>query len=456
MISPHQNGETAMRVLQFAFIIILATPARGKDPATVGEAVEAAARRSQITLPGSKPFHLKATIAELDSPDSDYKAEIEMFWVAPDRWRRTVKTPEFSQTMIVNGEKVSEQNQGDYFPWWLNDFLVAMFQLAPQEIRDLNITLTEVGAMRELARQLPPGMSGDLVKAPKLCTRIQQRVGIAPVQNTVFTSVCFQHPQELLLSIQSPQFAAEFSDFRNFGGKSVARKISMTPEPGTRIEARITELTDLKEPDSTLFDVSGAPNPQDRIISVRAGEDLVRQVLRGSPEIQWLPVRDGKTSGTLSLGVSIDRQGHVRETWPLNSDNPYPQDQARKEVAKWTFKPLVLNGVPQQVETVLTFAFETRLDGSIPILSDAEARGLAKTTAEPEFKGAHKPAAGTTFRVRVSVDEQGHVLGLQNIDNLDMDLFLHANLALHKWRFNPYLHDGNPERFNADIIFKVR
>ncbi len=445
-----------MRILQLAFIMILTTPALGKDPSTVGEAVELAARRSQLTLPGSKPFHLKATIAELDSPDSDYKAEVEMYWVAPDRWRRTIKSPEFSQTMIVNGENMSEQNQGDYFPWWLNDFVVAMFQLAPQEIRDLNVTLTELGAMRELARQLPRGMSPDLVKAPKLCTRTQQKVGIVPVQNTVFTSVCFQHPQELLLSITSPEFTAEFSDFHGFRGKDVARKISMTLEPGTKIEARITELTELKEPVAAMFDVSSSPSPQDRIVRIRAGEDLVRRALLGSPEIQWRPVPDGKTSGTLSLGVSIDRQGHVRETWPLNSDNPFPQDQARKEVAKWAFKPFVLNGVPQQVEAVLTFAFETKLDGSIPILSDAEARKLAKTTAEPQFMAGHKPASGTTFKVRVAVDEHGRVMGLQNIDNLDSNLFGHANLALHKWRFSPFLHDGKPERFDADIVFRVR
>lgn len=447
-----------MRLLQYSILLLLLTSfalAKDDNPKTVEEAVELAAKLSQVTLPGSKPFHLKATIAELHSPDSDYKAEIEMYWVAADRWRRTIKSPEFSQTMIVNGGKVSEQNQGDYFPWWLDDFVVAIFQLAPQQIRDLNITLTEVAAMRELARQLPPGMSGDLVKAPKLCTRTQQRVGIAPVQNTVFTSVCFQHPQGLLLSIQSPEFTAEFSDFHHFGGKSVARKISMMPEPGTKIEADITELAELKGPDAALFDVSGPANPQDRIVRIRAGEDLVRQALQGSPEIQWRPVPDGKTSGTLSLGVSIDRQGHVRETWPLNSDNRFPQDQARKEVAKWTFKPFILNGVPQQVETVLTFAFETKLDGSIPMLSDADARKLAKATAEPQFLAGHKPASGTTFRVRVAVDEQGHLLGLQNIDNLDSNLFGHANLALHKWRFNPYLRDGKPERFDADIVFKV-
>lgn len=160
---------------------------------------------------------------------------------------------------------------------------------------------------------------------------------------------------------------------------------------------------------------------------------------------------------TKSLGVSIDRQGHVRETWPLNSDNPYPQDQARKEVAKWTFKPFVLNGVPQQVETVLTFAFETKLDGSIPILSDAEARGLAKTTAELEFNSGHRPASGTSFTVRVvAVDEEGKVIGIENTYNVDTSLFLHANLALHKWRFRPYTRNGKPDRFDANIVFKVR
>jgi len=445
-----------MRILQFALIMILATSALGKDPrpATVAERLEVAAKRSQITLPGSKPFHLKATVAELDSPDSDYKAEVEMYWVAPDRWRRTIKSPEFSQTMIVNGDKVSEQNQGGYFPWWLDDFVVAMFQLAPPEIRELKTPLPDLQALGdELAKNLPyhPSMR---IETTKQCAGSTQHVGIAPVENKIVTSVCFQYPSGLLEHVVSPLFSAESSDFHNFGGKSVARTISLTPEPGTKIEARVTELSEWKDPDEAMFAVSVSANPQDRIVRIRAGEDLVRQALQGSPEIQWRPVPDGKTSGTLSLGVSIDREGRVRETWPLNSDNPFPQDQARKEVAKWIFKPFVLNGVPQQVETVLTFAFATRLDGSIPILSDAEARKLAKSTAEPQF--IHKPASGTTFRVRVAVDEQGHMIGLQNIDNLDSNLFLHANLALHKWRFNPYLQDGKAKRFDADIVFTVR
>jgi hypothetical protein len=32
---------------------------------------------------------------------------------------------------------------------------------------------------------------------------------------------------------------------------------------------------------------------------------------------------------------------------------------------------------------------------------------------------------------------------------------LPANVALNKWRFRPYIHDGKPDRFDTDIIFKV-
>ena len=53
----------------------------------------------------------------------------------------------------------------------------------------------------------------------------------------------------------TPGFLAEFSDFKEFHGKNVARKICQEPEPGTRIEARIIELTELKEADPAMFSI---------------------------------------------------------------------------------------------------------------------------------------------------------------------------------------------------------
>jgi hypothetical protein len=267
--------------------------------------------------------------------------------------------------------------------------------------------------------------------------------------------VCFESPPGLLKSVSSPGFLAEFSDFKEFHGKNVARKISQEPDPGTKIEARVTELTELKEPDPAMFSIQAPSAMQEHAASARVSEGVARGLLLTAPEIAWMPVRDGKTRGALSLVVSVDKEGHVRETWPLNSDNPFLEDQARKAVSKWNFKPLIMEGLPVQMESVLTFAFQTSIGAPISVLSDAEARKLAIETAEPDFVLTKKPPAGTEFTVRVAVDEEGKVIGLKNINNLDMGLLGPANAALHKWRFRPYIHDGKPDRFDTDIIFKV-
>ncbi|HLK08178.1 MAG TPA: energy transducer TonB [Candidatus Angelobacter sp.] len=449
-----------MRHLQCAFMICsLAVSSIAKDnpnPKSVSEAMERAAQLSQLTAPGSTPFHLKATIAELDSPDSDYKAEVEMYWVARDQWRRTLKSPDFSQTIIVNGGKIAEQNQGDYFPLWLNEFVIAMFDLAPAQIKQSKALMPDMTAVqKKAAKNLPPALRGLRLDTGTQCVRNQEPAGIPPIQNNIFTTVCFRNPPGLLESVSSPGFQAEFRDFKEFHGKNVARRISQEPEPGTKIEARVTELTDVKESDPAMFSVQAPSAMHERAVMMRVSEGVARGLLLTAPEIAWLPVRDGKTNGTFSLVVSVDKEGHVRETWPLNSDNPFPQDQARKAVSEWRFKPLMMEGVPVQMESVLTFAFQTRIGDPIPVLSDADGRKLAIETAEPSFVLAKKPATGTQFTVRVAVNEEGQVIGLKNINNLDMALLGPANVALHKWRFRPYIHDGKPDRFDTDITFKV-
>jgi hypothetical protein len=73
---------------------------------SVADLPKKAVERSQITAAGSRPFVLKAKVVEITNlANSSYHAEIEEYWVAPDKWRRTVKTSNFSQTLIVNGEK---------------------------------------------------------------------------------------------------------------------------------------------------------------------------------------------------------------------------------------------------------------------------------------------------------------------------------------------------------------
>jgi TonB family protein len=171
------------------------------------------------------------------------------------------------------------------------------------------------------------------------------------------------------------------------------------------------------------------------------------------PDILWPSVRSGKTSGVLSMYISVDRSGHVREAWPLNSDNAGLEDSAREQVMKWQFKPAKMNDIPTQIEAVLTFAFNTKIGDPIPILSNEEARKLATIVVEPEFPpGSPK---GTEVKVQVGVTLDGTVNGVGNPYNVPTPLLMAAYGALRQWHFRPYLQNGKPDIFGADIVFRV-
>lgn len=86
-----------------------------------------AIEQSQITLPGSRPFHLRARVFEQTNPDNKgFNADIEEFWVAPDKWRRTIKSAGFSETLVVNGSQEREELTGDYYPSWLRTIVNAI------------------------------------------------------------------------------------------------------------------------------------------------------------------------------------------------------------------------------------------------------------------------------------------------------------------------------------------
>jgi hypothetical protein len=405
----------------------------------LAEVAEHAVEQSKLTSLGSTPFHLKAKIVETTNPDSVYKADIEEFWVSPEKFRRTITSSGFSQTLVVNGDKVSEQNVGDYSPWWLNDLVAAIFDPLPMldSLKNVN------GSM-----QKPSGSEHS-----NSCARLQTKVGTPPAENSAFLVFCFEGSHGLLESVVTPGYDADFKDYRDFKGKRVARRIVIDPESGTKIEAKVAELTELTNPDEGLFAVHQPTLPTERLTRTRISEAVARSLLISPPDILWPSVRSGKTSGVLSMFVSVDREGHVRETWPLNSDNAGLEDSARAQVMKWQFKPAKMHDVTVQTETVLTLAFNTKVGDPIPILSDEEARKLATTVVEPVFPPG--TAKGTEVKVQIGVSLDGTVNGAGNQYNAPTELFLAAANAVRQWHFRPYIQEGKPDVFGADIVFHV-
>ncbi len=156
----------------------------------------------------------------------------------------------------------------------------------------------------------------------------------------------------------------------------------------------------------------------------------------------------------MSVYVSVDRTGHVREVWPLVSNNLELNKAAREQLLHWQYKPYNNVG-PSQMEAVLTFAFATRIENPIPVLTDAETRKLATRVVEPVIP-VGKARKGSKFILRISVDETGKLLAVQNQNKVAPALYTAGTAALKHWRFRPYMNNGKPDRFYADITFQVR
>jgi len=406
-----------------------------------------AVERSQITSSGSRPFVLKATVVEITNlANVDYRAEIEEYWMAPDKWRRSVKTNNFSQTLIVNGEKTSEQLIGEYYPNWLRTIISALLDPG-SSVKGIDLSQSSDNPM---------------IGGSEVCRRFTFMAGIQPVSNKVFSSFCFDGG--LLKSVSMPGYDASYSDYKTFAGKKVAHRIREYIEPGTELEATIKELSELKSPDEALFVITEKNSP---LQTIRITEQTLRTLAAGTQEVRWPTVRSGAEKGTLSLYICIDRSGRVREIYDLNSSNAGLSDATRDQVLKWQFKPAVNQGHPVQVEGILTFAFQTATADPIPVLEEEEGLKLLDRRVEPVWPANSAPAGAPIF-VTLGVREGGECYGIVSITSHQGDRGTVLNsadftkiadalkAAVEQWRFRPYVRNGKPTEYQVKVIFYVK
>ena len=334
-----------------------------QSSAPLGDKLKKSLEQSSLTGARAKPFHVKVQLSESSNPASPYRAEIEESWASPQQWIRVIETPEFKQTLIVNGDKSSEQIAGDYYPLWLRAFVNGLFDPVPNadvwKKQDSKVTqMTLLNSQRSDA-----------------CARMKFKVGSDKVNNDAFASICFDDAGHLKM-VASPGYGMEFHDYQKFGEMMIARRYQYDPEPGTDLVANVVLLEELK-PDAALFTVEHATPAEQKLQSIHVTQSTIEQVSDSEPAMVWPVVKSGKTSGVLSMYISVDRQGRVREAYPLNADNAGLQDAARDQLLKWKLKAMAVKGVPVQAESGMTFRFNTKMAGNrgIPSQTVADAVG---------------------------------------------------------------------------------
>lgn len=407
---------------------------------SLGDAAASAVKQSQLTLAGASPFHLKASITNEANPASDYKASIDESWLSPKHWRRTIESPGFSQTLVVDDDKISETDRGDYYPLWLRDLVTAIFNPLPmaQQLQHFKATVT---------------LPGDSDRSYS-CANFAVPGGVPPVKSNLAYAFCFRGKSGLLQNVLTPGYKAQFDDYQPFKGRMVARRIVVDFAPDVKLQAQITSLDGILPASLALLTVDQSTPAAQQLNSQEIAEATARSIAVAAPPIAWPAVREGKISGVLSVYISVDKLGQVREVWPLQSDNPELNAAARQQLMQWRFQPYQ-NGVPMQMESVLTFAFQTKMGTPISLLSNAQARKLATHVVEPHIP-PRKAAGSKTFSLRIRVNEHGNLVRVLNLKNAAPALYTAGEKALQQWHFRPYMRDGKPDLFDADIVFKVR
>jgi hypothetical protein len=302
--------------------------------------VRKAVERSTLDQPGTKSFHLKAELAPSFARDKDSgrTGEVEIWWAAPDKWRREVRSPEFHQVEIVNGPKDWQKNEGDYFPEWLRETAVALVRPVP----DLD----------KLLKQADGGEVRDLLGTTHISWADMGSDGV--VSKGIGAGISLN--EDGISFVSGLGFSAGLKDFKSFHGRNIARKVT-SGGFGAEVTAEVTVLEDLQDA-AGLFDAglgAGDPTLQTQVVD----EVTVRKNLVPQNVSSWPPLEQGPLEGVLMADVVIDREGKVREVGSLLSDNPGLSDEARSRIQAMRFKPYMVNGLPIQVVTTITMPFKT-------------------------------------------------------------------------------------------------
>jgi len=335
-------------VLGFAGACVVTSATGQERRDSFHEAVARAAKLSTLAEPGAPPFHLKLVGHDGTLRNPEYSVEIEVWWAAPDTWRRTINSPAFTQIAIQNGARYYESNSAPFLPYWLDELIQGSVDPIPVA------ALANVSAGEDR-----PG-----------CGNWEVAHGSGDEKFSSYASVCF-NPDGTARQIFTEPMGLQLAAYEEFGTKRIARQLTVWPGDRSEVTARVTVLEALEKarhsgsgtPISSLFDV-----PQDtglgsrvRFVSVLESA-LAPSDLAARPPLNWPSSYTFPVSGAIALRVQIDREGNIRgNPWAI-SKNQAINAGAVAQIKNWKFKPYVVDGSPVQVVTTLLVPFHLKYE----------------------------------------------------------------------------------------------
>jgi hypothetical protein len=402
------------------------------DTSATDALLEQARRVNVLTTPGAPPFHAVLDITSDDPDDHTHKSTIDLVWADPTRYRLQVQSPGFRQLLVVEEKLVKETDDGDFYPTWLQNFVSALMNplALADRIRGHN------------------DFPDDAHFADLCIARDERRNNVLDAPD--FARICFHKTSQTQLS-QALDFTHSliFDDFRPFHDKSIAHTYRSSTRDGVVLRGTLSALEDWK-PDPAVLAVTSATPPSARILTTFVPSSGSDSMVQSAPhDLHWPAVREGALEGNMVLHVVTDREGHVREASPYESDNEALRSYGRELALQYQYKPLLVDDVPFQMETPLIIHFKTTTGTAIPEVDDAWIRANSHCALPNSVK---RPAsAGKQVGITLRIRPDGSVGGVQG-----GDVELASSLMRSACKFPTVMQNGKPSEYLAHLIVAAR
>jgi len=427
--------------------LLLAQPLAAQTPPlviSVDDAIDRALRTSSLTDHG-QPFHALLAISKPDNPSSPFRGTIEVFWRDANTYRTVITSQAFSQTRIVNGNEIEEHNTGTFYPIWLRTYLNALLKPIPRPdlFRHSNGRIA-----------LGERMSG--------CTSRDDRPGGITNEMT-WGILCFEGAEPRLGSVMDFTGFIEFKDYRKFGKKLIAYRYQDYLDGNNPVVGELQALEPLGSAEPALFTIT-QPTPASELLETTFVSTLKEESMLVHVDTSpWPTAHEGKTEGYMIVHAITDRTGQVREAYKHNSDNPGLEAAGVARALHYKFNPLLIDGVPQQMEMPLVLHFTSQIADPVPVLTGDEISTVASGCGTPSLPSGAL-TKGTVFHIKISVNEEGKVTGESfpeanqfypetNATSVPNALLSPALRAVGMCRFTRYLRDGVPTYYHALFSF---
>jgi TonB family protein len=323
----HRNTFFSL-CLAFVWIAAVFSPAVDKQQ-VAATLVSRAATQSDIRATGSLPFRLRAELKAVGGNTNSANGSYTETWLSAGQWRR--------ETIIGDEhriEVISEQKR------YLSDPLKGLGLAGKVQF------LMNIANISTLPLRVSKIKDGEITGLNAQCVIGQPE------------TLCFDKENGRLLSRTfltteasgRTEWFCQYGDYQEFGNKSVPRAISCAANGKLRLQIRVAELSQQDHTDLKLFQPPEGATESEFLSCNR----------KTPPQVLSTPDPDtphGFGSGAIvvTLSVTVDENGHVRDPHVTNSGGPQSDHWAIDNVLGWRYKPATCDGVPISTEINILF-----------------------------------------------------------------------------------------------------